>query len=157
MTRMKAKANKAPNERRFPSVIVSSRFRLRESKRGDGISRRGDILLRHWKWALQRHVREPGWEAKLVPERGRERRAQFVELVAPAAPSLTAEQLEVVLLSGRFIPSHTLLSKRSLRLRLRVSQPLFDCRRWSVTMDTLNYDPSVPFLGIWTPRAGICS
>src|SRR6266851_6793007 len=45
-----------------------------------------ETTLRHWKWALSRHTREPGWEAKAARERRQQRAPEFVEVVESSTP-----------------------------------------------------------------------
>ena len=54
--------------------------------------------LQHWSWALARHAREPGWEARAA--RKRRRRAKFIELVSPASATAISGSIEVVLPNG---------------------------------------------------------
>ncbi len=59
-----------------------------------------ETTLRHWKWALSRHTREPGWEAKAARERRQQRAPEFVEVVASSTPPPSPELLEVTLRNG---------------------------------------------------------
>lgn len=71
--------------------------------------------LRHWKWALGRESRDPGWEAEAARRGRRQERAAFVEVLAPTARSASGstgagliEPLELILRDGLRIrvPSH---------------------------------------------------
>ena len=59
--------------------------------------------LRHWRWALAREAREPGWETSAARRRRAERRPQFVEVIAGPPKSAAASGclcLELVLGAG---------------------------------------------------------
>lgn len=60
-----------------------------------------ETTLRHWKWALSRHTREPGWEAKAARERRQQPAPRFVEVIASSMPpAASPELLEVTLRNG---------------------------------------------------------
>jgi len=81
-----------------------------------------EATLRHWKWALDREAREPGWEAAVARRRRRERSAQFVELVTKAAPGVDGvevpEPFELVFADGLRVRVPAQFDAASLRRML---------------------------------------